>query len=396
MLLSALQPPASSISSILPFSIRSQLHVGSSSRAPHLAFALALAALITAPTVRAQEMQWEDYEPRSTLVVKEHTVTRAKYPFVDAHAHQWEIGDRPESAIKDLVAEMDALNMAVMVNLSGGSGETLRKNVETTERYAPGRFVHFANIDFSTIDDPDFGTKAAERLREDVANGARGLKIFKNLGMEVFYEDGTRVPTDDPRLDPIWETAGELGIPVLIHTGDPAPFWEPQDRFNERWFELKERPRRKRSPEPSWETIMGEHWNLIRKHPNTTFISAHLSWLGNDLGRLGKLLDELPNMYTELGAVLAELGRQPRTARQFLIDYQDRVLMGKDAWGPEEYHVYFRTLETTDEYFPYYRKRHAFWRMYGLDLPDEVLRKVYFENARAIIPGIEGRFFPEE
>src|SRR5690606_3616246 len=282
MLLSALQPPASSISSILPFSIRSQLHVGSSSRAPHLAFALALAALITAPTVRAQEMQWEDYEPRSTLVVKEHTVTRAKYPFVDAHAHQWEIGDRPESAIKDLVAEMDALNMAVMVNLSGGSGETLRKNVETTERYAPGRFVHFANIDFSTIDDPDFGTKAAERLREDVANGARGLKIFKNLGMEVFYEDGTRVPTDDPRLD------------------------------------------------PSWETIMGEHWNLIRKHPNTTFISAHLSWLGNDLGRLGKLLDGLPNMYTELGAVLAELGRQPRTARQFLIDYQDRVLMGKD------------------------------------------------------------------
>src|SRR5690606_7149528 len=279
MLLSALQPPASSISSILPFSIRSQLHVGSSSRAPHLAFALALAALITAPTVRAQEMQWEDYEPRSTLVVKEHTVTRAKYPFVDAHAHQWEIGDRPESAIKDLVAEMDALNMAVMVNLSGGSGETLRKNVETTERYAPGRFVHFANIDFSTIDDPDFGTKAAERLREDVANGARGLKIFKTLGMEVFYEDGTRVPTDDPRLDPIWETAGELGIPVLIHTGDPAPFWEPQDRFNERWFELKERPRRKRSPEPSWETIMGEHWNLIRKHPNTTFISAHLSWL---------------------------------------------------------------------------------------------------------------------
>lgn len=352
-------------------------------------------ATILSSNVAAQEMQWEDYEPQSTLVVEEHPTTRARIPFIDVHAHQWNIGSRSKAEIDALVREMDQLNMAVMVNLSGGSGETLRENVERTNSLAPGRFVHFANIDFSTVGDPDFGRQAAAQLEEDVRNGARGLKIFKNLGMSVFYPDGSRVHTDDPRLDPIWEKAGELGIPVLIHTGDPAQFWKPQDRFNERWFELKERPNRKRPPEPSWETIMGEHWNLIRKHPETRFISAHLSWLGNDLGRLGELLDELPNMYTELGAVLAELGRQPRAARAFLIKYQDRVLMGKDSWEPSEYHVYFRTLETADEYFPYYRKRHAFWRMYGLDLPDEVLRKIYYDNAARLIPGLEPGAAPQ-
>ena len=357
---------------------------------------LALGLALLPSAAAAQELQWENYEPQSTLVVEEHPVTRAAYPFVDVHAHQWRIGETSEAGIDSLVAQMDALNMAVMVNLSGGSGESLRQKVAQTQAHAPGRFVHFANIDFSTIDDPDFGEKAAAQLEEDVRSGARGLKIFKNLGMYVFYEDGRRVPTDDPRLDPIWAKAGELGIPVLIHTGDPAPFWLPHDRFNERWFELKQYPRRKRDPEPSWETIMGEHWNVIRKHPETTFISAHLSWLGNDLARLGRLMDELPNMYTELGAVLAELGRQPRTARQFLIDYSDRVLMGKDSWEPSEYHVYFRTFETADEYFPYYRKRHAHWRMYGLDLPDDVLRKVYYGNALAIIPGLDRSLFPDE
>ncbi len=358
--------------------------------------ALVVAIGVLPVTTYAQDMQWEDYEPRSTLVVEEHPIERAGYPFVDAHAHQWRVGELSKAGIDSLVAEMDALNLSVMVNLSGGSGESLRQKVTHTETHAPGRFVHFANVDFSAIDEPDFGEKAAAQLEEDVRSGAKGLKIFKNLGMYVFYEDGRRVATDDPRLDPIWEKAGDLGIPVLIHTGDPAPFWEPHDRFNERWFELKQFPRRKRNPEPSWETIMGEHWSLIRKHPETTFISAHLSWLGNDLGRLGRLLDEMPNMYTELGAVLAELGRQPRTARNFLAKYSDRVLMGKDSWEPSEYHVYFRTLETADEYFSYYRKRHGDWRLYGLDLPDEVLRNVYFANALRIIPDLDSSRFPAD
>lgn len=362
------------------------------------AVALAFAALVSTapvPAAQAQEMQWEDYAPRSTLVVEEHEITRAKFPFVDAHAHQWTIAEMSGEEIAAMVADMDAMNMAVMVNLSGGTGEALQAKIAATDLHAPGRFVHYANIDFSTLDDPDFGEKAAAQLEEDVRQGAKGLKIYKNLGMDIFYEDGTRLKTDDPNLDPIWQKAGELGIPVLIHTADPAPFWEPQDRFNERWFELKERPRRKRDPVPSWETLMTEHWNLIARHSNTIFFSAHLGWLGNDLERLGGLLDKMPNMYTELGAVIAELGRQPRAAKAFLTKYQDRVLMGKDSWEPSEYYVYFRIFETADEYFPYYRKRHAFWSMYGMDLPDDVLRKIYYENALRIIPGIDPALFPD-
>ncbi len=355
--------------------------------------AILLTSLLLPRAGAAQEMQWEDYEPRSTLVVDENPVTMAKFPFVDAHAH---LRADTEEEIEQLLQQMDAMNMAAIVNLSGGSGEELKRNVEASRQHADGRILHFANVDFSNVDDPDFGEKAAAQLEADVRNGASGLKIYKSLGMHITYEDGSRLKTDDPHLAPIWEKAGELGIPVLIHTGDPAPFWEPQDRFNERWFELKERPRRKRPAEPSWETIMGEHWNLIRRHANTTFISAHLSWLGNDLGRLGDLLDEMPNMYTELGAVIGEIGRQPRTGRQFFIDYQDRILMGKDSFAPEEYHVYFRIFETADEYFPYYRLRHAFWRMYGMDLPDEVLRKIYYQNALEIIPGLDASWFPDE
>lgn len=186
-----------------------------------------------------------------------------------------------------------------------------------------------------------------------------------------------RVPADDPRLDPIWAKCGELGIPVLIHTGDPASFWLPHDQFNERWFELKERPGRKQDGDPSWESLIEEQWNIFRNHPNTIFLNAHLGWLGNNLKVLGDSLDLYPNVYTELGAVIAELGRQPHTARQWMIEYQDRVLMGKDSWNADEYHTYFRIFETDDEFFPYYRKRHAWWKMYGLNLPDEVLRKVY-------------------
>ncbi len=355
-----------------------------------------LSVLLSTAAALAQEMQWEDYAPVSTLVVDEHPITEAKYPFVDAHSHQWRLATASSEDIARIVADMDALNMVVMVNLSGGSGDELLSKVQNSERHAPGRFVHFANVDFARIDEPDFGPAAAAQLERDVQNGARGLKIFKNLGMSVFDADGNRLATDDPRLDPIWAKCGELGIPVLIHTADPAPFWLPQDRYNERWFELKERPNRKRDPEPSWEQLIAEQWNVFRKHPETIFINAHLGWYGNNLGRLGELLDEYPNVYTELGAVVAELGRQPHTARQWLIDYQDRVLMGKDSWNPVEYHTYFRVFETADEFFPYYRKRHAWWTMYGLNLPDEVLRKVYYKNALKIIPGLDTSLFPED
>jgi predicted TIM-barrel fold metal-dependent hydrolase len=344
-----------------------------------------------------QEMSFEDYEPRSTLVVPEHPVPRAKYPFVDVHSHHRAASMSPEE-VDALVREMDALNMAVLVNLSGGSGDRLKDGIENLKARYPSRFVLFANLDFDGIDDPGWGARAAAQLEADVRAGAQGLKIFKNLGMTVTDAAGQRVPVDDPRIDPVWAKCGELGIPVLIHSADPAPFWEPHDRFNERWLELKERPGRIRPPGefPPWAQIIGEQHNVFRKHPNTTFINAHLGWMGNDLARLGKLMDALPNMYTELGAVLAELGRQPRFARQWLIQYQDRVLFGKDAWAPEEYPVYFRVFETADEYFDYYRRRHGFWKIYGLDLPDAVLRKIYYRNALRIIPGLDPSLFPAE
>lgn len=361
-----------------------------------LAILAAVLCLWASRPSAGQVMQWEDYEPVSTLVVAENPAARARYPFVDVHAHHRGLGGAPQERIKGLLADMDAMNMAVMVNLSGGSGEQLRRGIEASEKIAPGRIVHFANVDFSRVSEPGFGERAAARLEADVASGARGLKIFKNLGMHVFDGEGNRVATDDPRLDPIWARCGELGIPVLIHTADPAPFWQEQDRFNERWFELKERPGRKRPPEPTWEKLLEEQWNVFRKHSGTTFINAHLGWMGNDLGRLGAMLEESPNVYTELGAVVAELGRQPVTARAWLIEHQDRVLMGKDSWAPNEYHTYFRIFETADEFFPYYRKRHAWWRMYGLDLPDEVLRKIYYKNALRIIPDLDTSLFPDD
>jgi uncharacterized protein len=339
----------------------------------------------------AQTMSFEEYDPPSSLVVPEHRVLRAKYPFIDVHSHQ-SLGANYERLSK----EMDAMNMRVMVNLSGRTGDALASALRNAQTTAPGRFVFFANLQFSGIDEPTWGQNAAAQLERDVKAGARGLKIFKNLGLDLKDRSGKRVPVDDPRIDPVWRKAGELGIPVLIHTAEPRQFFDPHDKNNERWLELKERPERARPPGeyPAWETIIAEQHRLFRKHPRTIFINAHLGWLGGDLAHLGALMDSLPNMYTEIGAVLAELGRQPRFARQFLVKYQDRVLFGKDSYQPDEYHTYFRTLETADEYFPYYRRRHAFWRMYGLDLPDEVLKKIYYRNALRIIPGLDASAFP--
>lgn len=339
-------------------------------------------------------MDFEKYKPISTLVVPGEEITRAKYPFIDVHSHHRRMATQDNALV---ARQMDSLNMKVLVNLSGGSGESLKQMVEAAESQAPGRFIVFANLNFDGIDEPDWTERAVAQLEQDYKNGARGLKIFKNLGLEVRDSKGNRVPTDDPRLDPIWAKCGELGIPVLIHTGEPAVFWAPIDEYNERWLEMKQFPGRHRGDStkyPSWEVVMNEQWNVFRKHPETTFINAHFGWMANDLERLGKHLDEFPNVYTETAAIIAELGRQPRFARQFFIKYQDRLLFGKDTYRPKEYHTYFRVLESDDEYFDYFRKRHAFWKMYGLNLPDEVLKKVYYKNALKIIPGIDPSLFP--
>ncbi|MEO1023259.1 MAG: amidohydrolase family protein [Bacteroidota bacterium] len=347
--------------------------------------------------IHAQDttMTLEEYNPKSTLVVPGSEITKAKYPFIDIHSHQWRLATQD---VNQLISDMDRLNMQVMINLSGRSGQALADNVNAVERVAPGRVLNFANIDFSNMDDPDWSERTVAQLRKDVENGAAGLKIFKNLGLTVLDANG-RVPADDPRVDPVWALCGELGIPVLIHTGEPAVFWDTIDEHNERWLEMKQFPNRHRGDStryPSWEIVINEQWNIFRKHPNTTFINAHMGWMANDLERLGNHLDEFPNVVTEIGAILAELGRQPRFAREFFIRYQDRILFGKDSWRPEEYNVYFRVLESSDEYFDYYRKRHAFWKMYGLDLPDEVLRKLYYKNALRILPGIDPTLFPTD
>lgn len=350
-----------------------------------------LAAAATARAASGQVMTIEEYQPRSTLVVPGTTIHRARFPFVDVHNHQW--GQLTAERVDSLVQAMDRLNMHVMVNLSGGTGDSLAQRVRATEGRYPGRFVTFANLDFSGFDQPGWGERAARQLHVDVRrNGARGLKIYKELGLDLRDREGRRVAPNDPRLDPIWRMAGELEIPVLIHTGEPRPFFDPHDALNERWLELKQFPNRARPADryPPWEQVMAEQHDLFRRFPETTFIAAHLGWLGNDLARLGELLDAYPNVYTEVAAVVAELGRQPRYARAFFIRYQDRLLFGKDTWAEDEYHTYFRIFETADEYFPYFRRRHAFWQMYGLYLPDDVLAKFYYSNAARIIPGLAG------
>ncbi len=364
------------------------------------------AALFCCSSVAAQRtpdpseppvMYFEAYKPVSTLVVDEHPLTRSKFPFIDAHAHFFNARNMTEAELDKLVEEMDEMNMGVLVNLSGGSGANLAQGITNMKGHEPDRFVLFANVDFDGIDQPGWTERTVTQLATDVAAGAQGLKIYKSLGMQVVDSRGNRIAVDDERIDPVWAKAGELGIPVLIHSADPAPFWLPQDANNERWFELKERPNRIRRPGeyPSWETIIGEQHNVFRKHPETTFINAHMGWMANDLSSLGDLLDAMPNIYVEMGAVLAELGRQPRTAKVWLEKYKDRVLFGKDSYAPSEYHVYFRVLETEDEYFDYYRQRHAHWKMYGIGLSDEALKHIYYKNALRIIPGIDPAQFPE-
>ena len=342
---------------------------------------------------RQNIMSFEEYNPSSTLVVPENKITRAKYPFIDVHNHQF---DMPVKDLSNLTAEMDSLNMAFMVNLSGFRGLYLQQCLSNVKESAPNRFGLFVNLDWEKIDEDDFAANNLEILRQAKRDGAIGLKVYKGLGLTDVDNNGQRIAVDDPRLDPIWAECGRLGFPVLIHSAEPPSFWLPKDKNNERWLELKQKPNRYRDPAkvPSFESIIAEQHHVFEKHPTTTFINAHLGWMGNNLDRLGAHLDRYPNVVTEIGAVLAELGRQPRRARKFLIDYQDRVLFGKDAYNVKEYYTYFRVLETEDEYFDYYRKRHAYWKMYGLGLPDDVLQKLYYKNALRILPSIDKTLFP--
>src|SRR5229473_1282891 len=271
-----------------------------------------------APQKKEQTPTIEEYQPKSTLVTKEYRVERAKFPFIDIHSHHW---NPTPGEVDRLVREMDTINLRVMVNLSGGTGEQLQRTVEVMKGRYPNRFVVFANLSYDDLKTPGYGARAATRLEQDVQNGAQGLKIFKNFGMDLKYSNGQRVHVDDPEFDPVWRKCAELKIPVLIHVAEPSAFFDPWDYHNERWLELKEFPGRARPPAkyPQFETLIAERNHLFAKHPKTNFIAAHLAFHGSDLDRLGKLFDAYPNVYVDIAAVLAELGRQPYSAHDFLI-----------------------------------------------------------------------------
>ena len=359
--------------------------------------------VINKTQIKNNLMDIEEYSPISTLKVSENPIKNSKYPFIDVHSHHWNMAVQDLSGI---VEEMDDLNMKFMINLSGSGYATflgkqslmdlnLSKSLKNIKENFPSRFGVFVNLDLKKIDDKDFASSSVKILENAVKDGAIGLKIYKDLGLTLKDSKGVRVKVDDKRLSPIWNACGELNIPVLIHSGEPSPFFDPIDKYNERWLHARQKPNsfRPSNRYPSFDTVMKEQYNMFKNHSNTTFINAHMGWMANDLDKLEKHLDSLPNVYTEIGAVIGELGRQPRRARQFFIDYQDRIMFGKDTYKKSEFDVYFRVLETNDEYFDYYRKRHGLWKMYGLNLPDEVLKKLYFKNALKLFPSIDNELF---
>ncbi len=336
-----------------------------------------------------------EYRPVSTLVVPQHPVPRAKYPVIDIHSHQ----PTPVTAeqFDALAASMDPLNLKVLVNSSGVSGDRLVQSLAAIKASRHrDRMVQFTTITFRDVG-PGFGQRAAQQLEADVKAGALGVgELNKNFGLTVKKVDGSRLALDDPELDPIWQTAARLSIPVFIHTADPQEFFGEMNLQNERWLELSLYPDRRwpSPPNPSFNDLMGERDRLFKRHPKTTFIAAHMGWHANDLGRLGRMFDTMPNVYGEVGAVLYDLGRQPRAAHDFFVKYQDRILFGKDSYQPDEFPYFWRTFETTDEYFDYYRDYHAFWKLYGMGLPDEVLKKLYYRNALKLVPGLPRAGFP--
>lgn len=341
------------------------------------------------PAIFVGDTVLKPYDPTPALVTKVTRVDRPKYPATDIHAH-WPESVTPEA----LLAAMDDLGVERSVNLSGGVGAQLDRMLARYHDAAPGRLAIFANIDFSRIDAPTFASDHVAMLERAKARGLAGLKIFKNLGLTIRDRAGRVVPIDDPRLDPIWAACGRLGLPVLIHSADPAAFFAPIDAQNERWLQLKRHPDWSfhGAQFPARDEVLAQRDRMISRHRGTTFIGAHLGDHAEDLAQLDRRLASFPNLVVDLSAREAELGRQPYTARRFLVKWKDRVLFGTDRYpgrtDQPRHRLYYRLLETDDEYFKYYD--HPFpptgeWRVYGLHLPDEVLRAIYQRNADRVL-----------
>lgn len=329
------------------------------------------------------------YNPASTLVTQTTILSRPRFPAIDIHCH-WTIEQDP----KRMLEAMDDLGISHAVNLSGGSGPALEKMISTFHEVDAERFIVFANLDFTDVDAPGWSSREAEALRRAKALGARGLKIFKSLGTSVRNASGSLVPIDDPRLDEIWNTCGEIGFPVLIHSADPIAFFQPVDEKNERWMQLKRNPGWSffGTDVPTFDELIAQRNRVIATHPDTNFIVAHMAESANDYARLGLWLDKMPNLFIDLSARENEFGRQPRASHAFFTKYADRILFGSDRYpgrvDQPRHRIYYRILETQDEYFDYYDHPYApmgEWKVYGMGLDDGALARIYRDNAKKLL-----------
>ena len=356
----------------------------------------------------SRRLYLDEFRPVPQLQVDRATPRSARYPCINMHTHPSRLTD---DEIRELAEIMDEANVAFSICLDGRAGLPTADMIERLNSLAPDRYVVFARMDpvgdgnedqpeTWEIHQPDFGQRMADRLTESVRLGAVGLKLLKTLGLYWRDADGELIPPDDPRFDPVWQRAGELGIPVLWHCADPPAFFQPTNERNERWEELYRHPDWSfyGKDYPTHQELIDGQLRVIARHPDTTFICAHMANLPAQLKKLGGYLDTYPNMNVETSARIAELGRQPYTARAFFLEYADRILFGTDGPGtPDKLNPQFQFLETFDEYFPYVDDPsrfppQGFWNIYGIGLPDEVLEKVYFKNALRLIPGGRQRY----
>ncbi|MFZ4519925.1 MAG: amidohydrolase family protein [Microthrixaceae bacterium] len=349
---------------------------------------------------RVRRLRLADWAPVPTLAVPAHPVAAAAVPAIDAHNHlgRWLSSDGSwmEPDVGRAIDMMDRANVRTVVNLDGRWGAELAANLDRYDRPHPGRFATFCHVDWAEFTRTGRCEPLVRMLREGGDAGAVGLKVWKDLGFSVRDPGGELVLPDDPRLGDLWDAAGELQLPVLMHTGDPAAFFRPVDRHNERIEELTRWPGlRRHGRPPALGRLLDAFESVVERHPDTTFIGAHVANRAEDLAAVGALLDRCPNLVVDLSARASELGRQPRAARELILAHPDRVLFGTDVFPlrSEEWAVYFRLLETEDEHFAYSASEvpvQGRWRISGLGLPPEVLEAVYRTNARRVITRLPG------
>jgi predicted TIM-barrel fold metal-dependent hydrolase len=345
------------------------------------------------------DIKLRDYLPRAAVRRQLTDVPRARVPAVDAHNHlgRWLTEDWASIDVRSLIEVMESCNVETIVNLDGMWGDELDANLDRFDRSHPERFVTFAQWDRGLFA-RDGWSELSDLVADTARRGARGLKVWKDLGLHLRDGRGELVMPDDERLDPVWDTCAGAGLPVTIHVGDPVAFFEPLDRYNERLEELLIHPDwwfGDRSRFPPFDRIMESLESLIARRPDVTFIGAHVLCCAEDLAWVGRILDAYPNAHADIGARIAELGRIPRATRELIVRHADRFLFGTDLFPPEAsiYATHFRFLETADEHFPYdpwddQPPTEGRWAIGGLDLPDDVLARVYAGNAHRLIPGL--------